>query len=153
MVVDYAHTPDALDKALRRCARSPRQRGGKLWCVFGCGGDRDAAKRPLMGAVAAEHADHVVVTSDNPRSEKPDSIICQILAGLIAATTRVAGDRGPRAARSPTTVARGRARDVVLLAGKGHEDYQEIARRASSPFSDEVACGGRAGARGAPHER
>jgi murE/murF fusion protein len=82
VVVDYAHTPDALDKVLQRCARWPRRAGGRLWCVFGCGGNRDATKRPLMGAIAARGADHVVLTSDNPRDEAPGAILAQILAGV-----------------------------------------------------------------------
>ena len=82
VAVDYAHTPDALSKALQALKPLAGHRGGKLWCVFGCGGDRDAVKRPLMGAIAAAHADQVLVTSDNPRSEKPQAIISQILLGL-----------------------------------------------------------------------
>ena len=82
VAVDYAHTPDALDKALQALKPLARQRGGKLWCVFGCGGDRDPTKRPLMAAVVEKNADRVVVTSDNPRSEKPENIISQILLGL-----------------------------------------------------------------------
>ncbi len=82
VAVDYAHTPDALDKALQALQPLAQQRGGKLWCVFGCGGERDATKRPLMAAVAEKNADRVVVTSDNPRGEKPENIISQILLGL-----------------------------------------------------------------------
>ncbi|MDB5872446.1 MAG: murE, partial [Ramlibacter sp.] len=82
VAVDYAHTPDALDKALQALRPLAQQRGGKLWCVFGCGGDRDPTKRPLMAAVVEKNADRVVVTSDNPRSEKPENIISQILLGL-----------------------------------------------------------------------
>ena len=84
VAVDYAHTPDALEKALRALQPAARQRQGKLWCVFGCGGDRDNSKRPLMGQAAQAHADCVFVTSDNPRSEVPESIIDQILAGMQA---------------------------------------------------------------------
>ena len=81
-VIDYAHTPDALDKALAGLRPLAAQRGGRLWCVFGCGGDRDPIKRPMMAAVAEKQADRVVVTSDNPRSEKPEAIISQILRGF-----------------------------------------------------------------------
>ena len=133
VAVDYAHTPDALDKALEALAPLARERGGQLWCVFGCGGDRDAGKRPLMGASAQRHADWVVVTSDNPRSEDPAHIIHQILLGMIAGeTVRAEPDR---AAAIALALQEADARDVVLIAGKGHEDYQETAgvRR---PFSD-----------------
>jgi UDP-N-acetylmuramoyl-L-alanyl-D-glutamate--2,6-diaminopimelate ligase len=135
VAVDYAHTPDALDKALLALRPLARQRGGKLWCVFGCGGERDATKRPLMAAVAEKNADRVVVTSDNPRGEKPENIISQILLGLSHhECVQVQADRALAIAE---TIAAAAARDVVLLAGKGHEDYQEIAG-AKQPFSDKV---------------
>jgi murE/murF fusion protein len=131
--VDYAHTPDALGKALAALRPLANQRGGRLWCVFGCGGDRDAAKRPLMGAMAARYADQVVVTSDNPRSEKMDVIISQILLGLTGdAAVTVQPDRALAIAQ---TLARAAANDVLLIAGKGHEDYQEVAGK-RLPFSD-----------------
>ena len=133
VAVDYAHTPDALAKALDALKPLAQQRGGWLWCVFGCGGDRDSSKRPLMGAVAAGHADRVVVTSDNPRSEAPDVIISQILLGLSGvAEVTVEPDRA-RAIHH--TLAQASASDVVLVAGKGHEDYQEI-KGQRLPFSD-----------------
>jgi UDP-N-acetylmuramoyl-L-alanyl-D-glutamate--2,6-diaminopimelate ligase len=133
VAVDYAHTPDALAKALDALQPLVRQRGGQLWCVFGCGGDRDNAKRPLMGAIAAGHADRVVVTSDNPRSEAPDAIISQILLGLTGvAGVTVEPDRARAIAQ---TLALAAAGDVVLVAGKGHEDYQEINGQ-HLPFSD-----------------
>ena len=133
VAVDYAHTPDALEQALHALRALATERGGQLWCVFGCGGDRDAGKRPLMGAAAQRKADWVVVTSDNPRSEAPAHIIHQILQGTIAGeTVRAEPDR---AAAIALALAEADARDVVLIAGKGHEDYQETAgvRR---PFSD-----------------
>ncbi|AYM97670.1 UDP-N-acetylmuramoylalanyl-D-glutamate--2,6-diaminopimelate ligase [Acidovorax sp. 62] len=133
VAVDYAHTPDALEKALQALRPLAQQRGGQLWCVFGCGGDRDATKRPLMGAVAQQQADWVVATSDNPRSEDPAHILHQILQGTIAGdTVRVEPDR---AAAIALALAEADPADVVLIAGKGHEDYQEVAgvRR---PFSD-----------------
>jgi UDP-N-acetylmuramyl-tripeptide synthetase len=131
--VDYAHTPDALGQALQALRPLAEQRGGQLWCVFGCGGDRDASKRPLMGAMAARYADRVVVTSDNPRSEQADAIISQILRGLTGyADVTVAADRAQAIAQ---TLAQAGAADVVLVAGKGHEDYQEIAGQ-RFPFSD-----------------
>jgi UDP-N-acetylmuramoyl-L-alanyl-D-glutamate--2,6-diaminopimelate ligase len=133
VVVDYAHTPDALDKALATLHSLAAQRGGKLWCVFGCGGDRDPTKRPLMGAVAARHADRIVVTSDNPRSERPEAIISQILLGLTHdGSATVQSDR---AVAISQTLALAQAADVVLVAGKGHEDYQEVAG-VKHPFSD-----------------
>ena len=133
VAVDYAHTPDALEKALQALRPLAAERGGQLWCVFGCGGDRDASKRPLMGAAAQHHADAVVVTSDNPRSEVPGHIIHQILLGTIAGeTVRTEPDR---AAAIAQVVAEADARDVVLIAGKGHEEYQETAG-VRQPFSD-----------------
>jgi UDP-N-acetylmuramyl-tripeptide synthetase len=133
VAIDYAHTPDALDKALHALKPLAAQRGGQLWCVFGCGGDRDPTKRPLMAAVVEKNADHVVVTSDNPRSEKPENIISQVLLGLSHhQCVQVQADRALAIAE---TIARAAREDVVLLAGKGHEDYQEIAG-AKLPFSD-----------------
>ncbi len=124
-VVDYAHTPDALDKALAGLRPLAQQRGGVLWCMFGCGGDRDTAKRPMMAAVAEKQADRVVVTSDNPRSEKPAAIISQILLGL--ARPEAAQVEPDRARAIADTLAQARPEDVVLLAGRGHEAWQEIA--------------------------
>lgn len=133
VVVDYAHTPDALQKALAALRPFAESRGGRLWCVFGCGGDRDPGKRPLMGAIAQRGADRVVVTSDNPRSESPQAIVDQIVAGLAAPqAARVVVDRTAAIAEA---IAQAEAQDVVLLAGKGHEDYQEVAGR-RLPFSD-----------------
>ncbi|RZL61449.1 MAG: UDP-N-acetylmuramoyl-L-alanyl-D-glutamate--2,6-diaminopimelate ligase [Variovorax sp.] len=124
-VVDYAHTPDALDKALAGLRPLAAQRGGALWCVFGCGGDRDPIKRPMMAAVAETQADHVVVTSDNPRSEKPDAIIAQVLLGL--SRPQAAQVQPDRAAAIADVLAQAAPNDVVLIAGKGHEEWQEIA--------------------------
>jgi UDP-N-acetylmuramyl-tripeptide synthetase len=133
VAVDYAHTPDALDKALQALRPLAVQRGGRLWCVFGCGGDRDSAKRPLMAAIAEKNADKVVVTSDNPRSEKPENIISQMLLGLAhGESAQVQPDRALAIAQ---TVAAAAAADVILLAGKGHENYQEIAG-VKHPFDD-----------------
>jgi UDP-N-acetylmuramyl-tripeptide synthetase len=135
IAVDYAHTPDALDKALQALRPLAQQRGGKLWCVFGCGGDRDPTKRPLMAAVVEKNADRVVVTSDNPRSEKPENIISQILLGL--SHNECVQVQADRALAIAETVRAAAPEDVVLLAGKGHEDYQEVAG-AKHPFSDKV---------------
>ncbi len=119
--VDYAHTPDAIDSALR--ALRPHCRG-KLWCVFGCGGERDAGKRPLMGRLAERLADQVIVTTDNPRNEDPKIIINEILAGFSNANdATVIEDRATAVAWA---VSNSGPSDVVLIAGKGHEDYQDI---------------------------
>lgn len=131
VVVDYAHSPDALDQVLAALADVARAHGGALVCVFGCGGERDRGKRPLMGEAASARADFIVVTSDNPRGEDPAAIIDEILPG-VRAPHAVEPDR--RAAIR-LAVARSRPGDVVLLAGKGHEPYQEIAGR-RLPFSD-----------------
>ncbi len=131
VVVDYAHTPDALDKALTALRETVLVRGGKLICVFGCGGDRDPGKRPLMGAVVERLADKAVVTSDNPRSEPPEAIAQQILAGM-KSRPQLELDRA-HAIRN--AIVQANARDVVLLAGKGHESYQEVAG-VKHPFSD-----------------
>jgi len=134
VVVDYAHTPDALDKVLHALRPLAIARGGRLWCVFGCGGDRDPGKRPLMGALAARLADRVVITSDNPRGETPAAIVAQIAAGIAQhdAVTLIEDRRDAirHAVRSAADA------DVVVLAGKGHEDYQEVAG-VRLPFSDE----------------
>jgi UDP-N-acetylmuramoyl-L-alanyl-D-glutamate--2,6-diaminopimelate ligase len=135
VVVDYAHTPDALDKAVAALRPLAQARGGRLVCVFGCGGNRDPGKRPQMGAIAERLADRVVVTSDNPRHEPPAEILKQIVAGLQRpADALVIEDRRQAIARS---VGEADARDVVLIAGKGHEDYQEIAG-VKHAFSDVV---------------
>jgi UDP-N-acetylmuramoyl-L-alanyl-D-glutamate--2,6-diaminopimelate ligase len=131
-VVDYAHTPDALANALEALRPVARARGGRLWCVFGAGGDRDAGKRPLMGAVASRLADRVVVTSDNPRSEPAEAILDAIESGLAAPAELRETDRARAIAAS---IARAAAADVVLIAGKGHETYQEIAG-VRHPFDD-----------------
>ena len=125
VVVDYAHTPDALDKTLRALQPFAQQRGGALWCVFGCGGNLDQGKRPLMGALAQALAQRVVITSDNPRNEAPAFILLQIVAGLNGSQERVQVIEDRRAAIAHA-VRNADARDVILIAGKGHEDYQEI---------------------------
>ncbi len=133
VVVDYAHTPDALEKVLQSLRPVVQARGGRLWCVFGCGGDRDATKRPLMGALSAQLADQTVLTSDNPRSESPALILSQILAGMPGhGSVDVIEDRRAAIAHAMGSAT---AHDVVLLAGKGHEATQEIAG-VKTPFSD-----------------
>lgn len=130
VVVDYAHTPDALDNALAALRDVAASRSGRLSVVFGCGGDRDKGKRPQMGAVAERLADRVLVTSDNPRSEVPQSIIDDIVAGMTQAETEV--DRATAIRRA---VVEADAGDVILLAGKGHEPYQDMGG-VRLPFSD-----------------
>jgi UDP-N-acetylmuramoyl-L-alanyl-D-glutamate--2,6-diaminopimelate ligase len=133
VVVDYAHTPDALEKALYALRPFARERGGLLWGVFGCGGNRDATKRPLMGGIAERLADRVVVTSDNPRNEVPEQILLQIVEGMARPlNASVIEDR--RAAIAHALQHAG-PHDVVLIAGKGHEAEQEIAG-VKHPFSD-----------------
>lgn len=134
VVVDYAHTPDALEKTLEALRPIAQARGGRLVCMFGCGGDRDATKRPLMGAIAQRLADAVVVTSDNPRSEDPRSIIEQIAAGMThPEQARRIEDRANAILRAVRDAAR---EDVVVLAGKGHEATQEIMGK-KRVFSDQ----------------
>jgi UDP-N-acetylmuramoyl-L-alanyl-D-glutamate--2,6-diaminopimelate ligase len=134
VVVDYAHTPDALEKALEAARLHCT---GKLWCVFGCGGDRDKGKRPLMGAIAEQFADIPVVTDDNPRTEEPRAIINDILAGMLdAGRARVVEGR---AEAVTNTIMQARENDVVLLAGKGHEDYQIVGNRRLD-YSDRVTA-------------
>ncbi len=130
VVVDFAHTPDALDKVLDAL----RERSsGRLICVFGCGGDRDRGKRPLMARAAERHADVLWLTSDNPRSEHPDHIIAEIRAGLTGCRrVHVCADRAEAIRGAIGEAAVG---DTVLVAGKGHEDYQEISGE-RLPFSD-----------------
>ena len=130
VVVDYAHTPDALENAIGALRGVAKARGGRLIVVFGCGGDRDRGKRPLMGEVARRLADRVVLTSDNPRSEEPAAILAEIAVAVPDA--EIIEDRA-QAIRG--TIGGAAARDVVLLAGKGHEPYQEIAG-VKRPFSD-----------------
>ena len=119
VLVDYAHTPDGLENALRACRPFSR---GRLICVFGCGGDRDRTKRPQMGAIAARLADRVVLTSDNPRTEDPQRILDDVRAGIPEGTALLV--EADRARAIATTIAEANADDLVLIAGKGHEDYQ-----------------------------
>ena len=132
-LVDYAHTPDAVEQVLRVARELADRRGGALWAVLGCGGDRDASKRPMMAAAAERGADRVVLTSDNPRSESPASILDDMAAGL--------GSKGQavleidRAHAIALALQAASPNDVVVIAGKGHEDYQEVAG-VRHPFSD-----------------
>lgn len=147
VVVDYAHTPDALEKVLQAVREVLGREivgtvNGKLICVFGCGGDRDRGKRPMMGAIAAKLADVSIITSDNPRSEAPLDIIAAIVSGITSeirktnSTYQIIEDRASAIAQA---VLSAHATDIVLIAGKGHESHQEI-RGKKYPFSDaEVA--------------
>jgi UDP-N-acetylmuramoyl-L-alanyl-D-glutamate--2,6-diaminopimelate ligase len=140
VLVDYAHTPDALDKALQALRPLATARGGSLVCVFGCGGNRDASKRPLMGAIAEQRADRVLLTSDNPRFEAPAAILEQIRAGL--AQPHRAELIEDRRAAIAQAIAQAKPGDVLLLAGKGHEDYQDVAgvKRAFSDLAEAQAA-------------
>jgi len=144
VIVDYAHTPDALEKVLHALRPVAEARGGALVAVFGAGGDRDPAKRSMMGAVAARLADRIVLTSDNPRSEDPAAILAAIRAGVTGECTLEVD----RARAIDAAIGEAAPQDVVLIAGKGHESYQEIggARR---PFSDADAARAALAARGA----
>jgi UDP-N-acetylmuramoyl-L-alanyl-D-glutamate--2,6-diaminopimelate ligase len=128
--VDYAHTPAALELALSALSRHC---SGSLWCVFGCGGDRDSGKRPQMGRAAERAADRVVITTDNPRSEDPAAIISDIVAGLQNAGSAIVIQ--DRAAAIAWAINSADPADVILIAGKGHEDYQLIAGKRIG-FSD-----------------
>jgi UDP-N-acetylmuramoyl-L-alanyl-D-glutamate--2,6-diaminopimelate ligase len=144
VLIDYAHTPDSLENVLR-AARSLSER--RLLCVFGCGGDRDRGKRPLMGAISAELADHTIVTSDNPRSEAPEAILAEILAGIPAggAAVETLIDRREAIARA---ISLAHAGDVVVIAGKGHEQGQEFAHSRRLPFDDALVARDELRARG-----
>jgi UDP-N-acetylmuramoyl-L-alanyl-D-glutamate--2,6-diaminopimelate ligase len=135
VVVDYAHTPDALEKVLQALREVTAPGGGKLICVFGCGGDRDRGKRPMMGTVAGKLADMSIVTSDNPRSENPHEIIAAVVNGM-SGSYQIIEDREQAIARA---ISSAQSADTILIAGKGHENYQEI-QGVKYPFSDiEVA--------------
>lgn len=144
VVVDYAHTPDALDKVTRALHPVAQARGGRLVVVFGAGGDRDADKRPLMGAIVSRLAERVVLTSDNPRGEDPAAIIKAIRRG-VSGDCVIELDRETAIFSAIESAA---AADVVLIAGKGHEEYQEIAGR-RLPFSDVAVAGAALARRGA----
>jgi UDP-N-acetylmuramoyl-L-alanyl-D-glutamate--2,6-diaminopimelate ligase len=140
VIIDYAHTPDALEKALAT-VREVMPAGRRLYCVFGCGGDRDRGKRPLMGRVACQIAHTVIITNDNPRTEDPRRIIRDILEGVdgAAAAEQQHGDYSVESDRSRaihSTVEIAQPGDVVLIAGKGHEEYQDM-NGVKTPFSDE----------------
>ena len=134
VVVDYAHTPDALERVLATL----RELGaGEIWCVFGCGGERDRGKRPRMGKIAARYAEHIVLTDDNPRNEDPAAIIADIRAGLAGhADVAVEHARDMAIARAVHGASPG---DVVLVAGKGHETAQTIGKE-TRPFDDRIAA-------------
>jgi len=140
VIVDYAHTPDALEKvlqALREVILGSNETlrvatGGKLICVFGCGGDRDRGKRAMMGMVAEKFSDFCIVTSDNPRGENPREIIAEIVSGMNEDNHEIIVDR---AAAIQSAIRHARQNDTVLIAGKGHEDYQEI-NGVKHPFND-----------------
>ena len=133
LFVDYAHTPDALENLLRTL-RELVVPPARLWCVFGCGGDRDPTKRPVMGRIAADLADAVVLTSDNPRNESPDAILREIRAGMGARQPALEDPDRPAAIRATLRLAR--PGDIVVVAGKGHETYQEGPSAHRVPMDD-----------------
>ena len=130
-IVDYAHTPDALENVLSTLTKLKQ---GRLWVIFGCGGDRDRTKRPMMGRIASQYADVVIITSDNPRSENPGRIIDEIESGLLM-TTQVLKiiDRKDAIQHA---LSQADKQDIILIAGKGHEDYQLIGNERFA-FSDQ----------------
>ncbi len=130
VVVDYSHTPDSLENVLR--AARELARGNRVICVFGAGGDRDRGKRPIMGAIAERLADVPIVTSDNPRSEDPEAILRDILAGMTSEAASYVDRRDAIA----SAIEQARAGDVVVIAGKGHEQGQEFADGRKEPFDD-----------------
>lgn len=130
VVIDFAHTPDALEKGLSTLRHVADDRNGKLWCIFGCGGDRDHGKRPEMGE-KAESADVIIVTSDNPRSEDPKKIMEEIVSGMTKDPIQVED----RATAILTAVKQASKNDVIFVAGKGHEAYQEV-KGVKRPFAD-----------------
>jgi len=134
VVVDYAHTPDALEKALVAARLHCK---GQLWCVFGCGGDRDKGKRPLMGGIAEQYADRLIVTDDNPRSEEPRAIVADILSGLLDAGRAL--EIHGRTEAVTSAIMQASTDDVVLIAGKGHEDYQLVGNQRLD-YSDRVTA-------------
>jgi UDP-N-acetylmuramoyl-L-alanyl-D-glutamate--2,6-diaminopimelate ligase len=136
VVVDYAHTPDALEKVLQTLREASAAAGGKVLCVFGCGGERDRGKRAMMGMVAEKYSDFCIVTSDNPRGENPREIIAEIVGGMNGENHEIIVDRAT-AIQSAIRIAR--PGDSVLIAGKGHEDYQEI-NGVKHPFDDVSAA-------------
>ncbi|NOU06562.1 MAG: UDP-N-acetylmuramoyl-L-alanyl-D-glutamate--2,6-diaminopimelate ligase [Hyphomicrobiaceae bacterium] len=135
VLVDYAHKPDALESVLAELRNATSETGGRLVCVFGCGGDRDRGKRPIMGEIAARRADIVIVTDDNPRNETPVTIRAEILAGIPATQINKVREIGDRAEAINTAVGLLRTGDVLLVAGKGHETGQIIGST-TIPFSD-----------------
>lgn len=131
IIVDYAHTPDALENVL--LTLNPLKKG-RLWLVFGCGGDRDKTKRPLMGKIASQHADRIIITSDNPRHENPAAIMDEVAEGL---TSAIHVDKeADRAKAIQQAINRADKDDIIVIAGKGHETYQQIAA-VKHPFSDQ----------------
>ncbi|NBW01028.1 MAG: UDP-N-acetylmuramoyl-L-alanyl-D-glutamate--2,6-diaminopimelate ligase [Betaproteobacteria bacterium] len=137
--IDYAHSPDALARVLEALRPVAQARSGQLICIFGCGGNRDAEKRPAMGAIAAQLADQVMLTSDNPRNEPAQSIIEAIRSGVPDALSHKIQIQPDRAAAIASMIASATSHDVVLIAGKGHERYQIIGE-ARLPFSDETCA-------------
>jgi len=123
VIIDYAHSPDGLEKVLRTLRQTAK---GRIICVFGCGGERDVDKRPMMGRIAAELADVAIVSSDNPRAEDPEAIIADVLEGMKKSRAQIFTE-ADRTKAVVLALKKAREGDTVLLAGKGHEDYQVLA--------------------------
>ena len=136
VLIDYAHSPDALENMLPSIKENTE---GRLICLFGCGGDRDRTKRPLMAKAAAKYADHLIITSDNPRNEDPDAIIDEIITGLDGSTTPYERITDRRAAIFHA-VKIAKKGDVIVLAGKGHEDYQVLKDNVHIHFDEREIC-------------
>ena len=137
ILIDYAHTPDALENVLKSMRRVAK---GRLVALFGCGGDRDRTKRPIMGRIAAENADFVVVTSDNPRTEQPEAIIADIVAGMEGTSTPREVITG-RPEAIEWAITNHQPGDVIVLAGKGHEDYQIVGHEKHHMDEREIVAG------------
>jgi UDP-N-acetylmuramoyl-L-alanyl-D-glutamate--2,6-diaminopimelate ligase len=134
VIIDFAHTPDALENILSEARKMAENEGAKVITLFGCGGNRDKTKRPLMAAIAQKFSDHIVITSDNPRDEAPSQIIAEIVSGLTSSDNVTTIEDRKIAIQYAISIAA--PKDIVIIAGKGHEQYQIIGQN-TFPFSDQ----------------